>query len=214
MIDVINLSIRVGDFALDGINFHVPSGNYGILMGKTGSGKTSIIESICGLLKPTSGTIKIMGRDVTHLKPSSLGIGFVPQDGALFSTMTVRNHLGFGLSIRKWDRKRIEKRVVELAETLRILHLLDRVPYGLSGGERQRVSLGRALSYYPNVLCVDEPFSALDDETREDMYQLLKLIIDQTGIIIFHITHSYHEARRLADKIFRIENGKILERGN
>jgi len=214
MIDVINLSIRVGDFALDGINFHVPSGNYGILMGKTGSGKTSIIESICGLLKPTSGTIKIMGRDVTHLKPSSRGIGFVPQDGALFSTMTVRNHLGFGLSIRKWDRKRIKKRVVELAETLRILHLLDRVPYGLSGGERQRVSLGRALSYYPNVLCLDEPFSALDDETREDMYQLLKLIIDQTGIIIFHITHSYHEARRLADKIFRIENGKILERGN
>ena len=214
MIDVINLSIRVGDFALDGINFHVPSGNYGILMGKTGSGKTSIIESICGLLKPTSGTIKIMGRDVTHLKPSSRGIGFVPQDGALFSTMTVRNHLGFGLSIRKWDRKRIEKRVVELAETLRIPHLLDRVPYGLSGGERQRVSLGRALSYYPNVLCLDEPFSALDDETREDMYQLLKLIIDQTGIIIFHITHSYHEARRLADKIFRIENGKILERGN
>ena len=214
MIDVINLSIRVGDFALDGINFHVPSGNYGILMGKTGSGKTSIIESMCGLLKPTSGTIKIMGRDVTHLKPSSRGIGFVPQDGALFSTMTVRNHLGFGLSIRKWDRKRIKKRVVELAETLRILHLLDRVPYGLSGGERQRVSLGRALSYYPNVLCLDEPFSALDDETREDMYQLLKLIIDQTGIIIFHITHSYHEARRLADKIFRIENGKILERGN
>ena len=214
MIDVINLSIRVGDFALDGINFHVPSGNYGILMGKTGSGKTSIIESICGLLKPTSGTIKIMGRDVTHLKPSSRGIGFVPQVGALFSTMTVRNHLGFGLSIRKWDRKRIEKRVVELAETLRILHLLDRVHYGLSGGERQRVSLGRALSYYPNVLCLDEPFSALDDETREDMYQLLKLIIDQTGIIIFHITHSYHEARRLADKIFRIENGKILERGN
>ena len=211
MIDVINLSIRVGDFALDGINFHVPSGNYGILMGKTGSGKTSIIESICGLLKPTSGTIKIMGRDVTHLKPSSRGIGFVPQDGALFSTMTVRNHLGFGLSIRKWDRKRIEKRVVELAETLRILHLLDRVPYGLSGGERQRVSLGRALSYYPNVLCLDEPFSALDDETREDMYKLLKLIVDQMGITVFHITHSYHEARRLADKIFRLENGKILE---
>ena len=214
MIDVINLSIRVGDFALDGINFHVPSGNYGILMGKTGSGKTSIIESMCGLLKPTSGTIKIMGRDVTHLKPSSRGIGFVPQDGALFSTMTVRNHLGFGLSIRKWDRKRIKKRVVELAETLRILHLLDRVPYGLSGGERQRVSLGRALSYYPNVLCLDEPFSALDDETREDMYKLLKLIVDQMGITVFHITHSYHEARRLADKIFRLENGKILERGN
>ena len=151
---------------------------------------------------------------ITREEFSSRGIGFGPQDGALFSTMSVRNHLGFGLSIRKWDRKRIEKRVVELAETLRILHLLDRVPYGLSGGERQRVSLGRALSYYPNVLCLDEPFSALDDETREDMYQLLKLIIDQTGIIIFHITHSYHEARRLADKIFRIENGKILEKGN
>jgi ABC-type sugar transport system ATPase subunit len=128
--------------------------------------------------------------------------------------MTVRNHLGFGLSIRKWDRQRIKKRVIELAETLKIPHLLDRTPQGLSGGERQRVSLGRALSYYPNVLCLDEPFSALDDETREDMYQLLKLIIDQTSITIFHITHSDYESRRLADKIFRIENGKILERGD
>jgi len=214
MIEVENLSIRIGNFALDGINFYVPNGNYGILMGKTGSGKTSIMESICGLLNPSGGTIKIMGRDVTHLKPASRGIGFVPQDGALFSTMTVRNHLGFGLSIRKWDRQRIKKRVIELAETLKIPHLLDRTPQGLSGGERQRVSLGRALSYYPNVLCLDEPFSALDDETREDMYQLLKLIIDQTSITIFHITHSYYESRRLADKIFRIENGKILERGD
>ena len=214
MIDVENLSIRVGDFALDGIDFRVPNGNYGILMGKTGSGKTSIMESICGLLNVSGGTVKVMGRDVTHLKPAFRGIGFVPQDGALFSTMTVRNHLGFGLSIRKWDRQRIEKRVMELARTLKILHLLDRVPYGLSGGERQRVSLGRALSYYPNVLCLDEPFSALDDETREDMYQLLKLIVDQIGITVFHITHSYREAQRLADKIFRIENGKILESGN
>ena len=89
--------------------------------------------------------------------------------------------------------------------------MLDRIPYRLSGGERQRVSLGRALSYYPNVLCLDEPFSALDDETREDMYQLLKLIVDQMGITVFHITHSYHEARRLADKILRLENGKVLE---
>ena len=211
MIDVENLSIRLGDFVLDGIDFHVPNGNYGVLMGRTGSGKTSIMESICGLLNTSGGTIKIMGRNVTNLKPASRGIGFVPQDGALFSTMTVRNHLGFALSIRKWERQRIEKRVVELAETLKILHLLDRIPYRLSGGEQQRVSLGRALSYYPNVLCLDEPFSALDDETREDMYKLLKLIVDQMGITVFHITHSYHEARRLADKIFRLENGKILE---
>ena len=128
MIDVENLSIRVGDFVLDGIDFHVPNGTYGVLMGKTGSGKTSIMESICGLLNTSGGTIKIMGRNVTNLKPASRGIGFVPQDGALFSTMTVRNHLGFALSIRKWDRQRIEKRVVELAETLKILHLLDRIP--------------------------------------------------------------------------------------
>ncbi len=181
MIQVEDLATRAGDFALDNISFSIPSAHYGVLMGKTGSGKTTVLEAICGLKRVLGGRIILEGDDVTHLKPAERGIGFVPQDGALFSTMSVRDHLAFSLVIRKWPRAEIDARVTELAKLLGIEHLLARRPHGLSGGERQRVSLGRALASRPHVLCLDEPLSALDDETREEMYGLLRSVREQTG---------------------------------
>lgn len=213
MIQVEDLSVRAGEFALDHISFTIPSGQYGVLMGKTGTGKTTVLEAICGLKKVLAGRILLEGEDVTHLKPGERGIGFVPQDGALFSTMTIREHLAFALVIRKWSRRKIDARVDELAELLGIERLLARRPDGLSGGERQRVALGRALASRPHVLCLDEPLSALDDETREEMYVLLRSVSEQTGVTALHITHNLHEAEALADKLIFLRDGAMVEKG-
>ncbi len=209
MIRVENLRVQAGTFSLDSISFEVATGQYAVLMGRTGAGKTTLMESICGLRRVAGGRIRLMDRDVTGLKPAERGIGFVPQDGALFETMAVRQQLSFALTVRKWKRPETDRRVNELAELLGIKHLLDRRPAGLSGGERQRVALGRALAARPGVLCLDEPLSALDDATREEMYGLLSSVRRLAGVTTLHITHNRSESIRLADVVLLLEAGKI-----
>ncbi len=209
MIAVEHLTVRVGAFALQDITFEVPPGQYAVLMGRTGAGKTTLLEALCGLKPMAGGTIRLNGRDVTRLKPAERGIGYVPQDRALFQTMTVREHLAFALVIRKAARDAIRERVAELSRMLGIEHLLARKPYGLSGGEAQRVALGRALSVRPGILCLDEPLTALDDETRREMYTLLGNVRESTGVTILHVTHNLDEAAQLADCVFRLQNGKV-----
>jgi ABC-type sugar transport system ATPase subunit len=209
LIRVENLSLRAGQFALDSVSFEIPAGQYAVLMGRTGVGKTTLLESLCGLRQVTGGRIWLADRDVTNLKPSDRGIGFVPQDAALFETMSVREQLGFALAVRKAKRPAIDARVSELAELLGIQNLLDRMPDGLSGGERQRVALGRALAARPSILCMDEPLSALDDATRDEMYPLLESVRDKARVTTLHITHNRAEAIRLAGVVLLLENGTI-----
>jgi molybdate/tungstate transport system ATP-binding protein len=211
MIAVENLCLRAGAFSLDDVSFRVEAGDYAALMGSTGSGKTSLLEAICGLRPLTRGRIIVRERDVSGAKPAARGVGYVPQDGALFGTMTVARHLSFALEIRKWDATRCAHRVAELAELLGIGHLLQRTPKGLSGGERQRVALGRALSARPAVLLLDEPLSALDDDTRKQMYALLKRMQQQEDVTVLHVTHSHSEASALADVVLRLVEGQVLE---
>jgi ABC-type sugar transport system ATPase subunit len=209
MISLQHVSIRQGSFALDDVSLEVPAGAYGVLMGKTGSGKTTLLEAICGLRPVAAGRIQLSERDVTGLRPSARGIGYVPQDGALFSTLTVREHLAFALVIRRWKRAAVRARVEELARLLQIGHLLDRRPRGLSGGEAQRVALGRALAIRPPVLLLDEPLSALDDDTRGGMYELLEGLRRHLTVTVLHVTHNRSEAARLADRQFELRGGKI-----
>jgi ABC-type sugar transport system ATPase subunit len=150
------------------------------------------------------------GDDVTQLPPAARNIGYVPQDGALFPRMSVRRHLAFPLAIRGWAKADIQQRTDELAQRLAIGPLLDRLPAKLSGGERQRVALGRALSFHPPTLVLDEPLSALDEPTRDEMHHLLKSIQQETGATTLHITHSRHEATLLADHLFELRDGKIV----
>jgi ABC-type sugar transport system ATPase subunit len=211
MIVVENLSLRAGAFALDGVSLRVETGQYAVLMGKTGSGKTTLLEAVTGLKPVRAGRVLLMGNDVTALKPAERGVGYLPQDLALFPTMTVREHLEFALHVRRWDGNVAAKRVAELAALLGLGHLLDRRPEGLSGGEAQRVALGRALSFRPRVLLLDEPLSALDDETRQEMYALLRSVQRQTGVTALHVTHNLGEAKALADRLFVLKNGAIHE---
>jgi len=210
MIAVEHLTIRIGTFALADIAFAVPTGQYAVLMGRTGTGKTTLLEAICGLKPVVAGAIRLNERNVTRLKPAERGIGYVPQDAALFSTMTVREHLAFPLMIRKWNRAKIEGRVVELAEMLGLTPLLDRKPLGLSGGEAQRVALGRALAFRPNILCLDEPLSALDEATKDDMYKLLLSVQQHERVTVLHVTHNREDADQLADVILHLENGQVI----
>lgn len=211
MIEAKDLTVAVGQFVLRGVCFSVPQGKYAVLMGRTGSGKTTLLESVCGLKRVLSGKILLDRREVTALPPAQRNIGLVPQDGALFTSMTVRQHIEFALVIRHWSSEQRKLRCKELADMLHMGELLDRYPDQLSGGERQRVALGRALSFRPGILCLDEPLSALDDDTREEMISLLKLVQRETGVTALHVTHNRHEAEALADVRLHIEKGRLLE---
>jgi molybdate/tungstate transport system ATP-binding protein len=209
MIKLDNITVVAGNFRLKEVSLEVARGQYAMLMGRTGSGKTTLLEAICGLRRVESGAILLDDEDVTHWRPGMRGVGFVPQEGALFSTMTVYEHLAFALRVRQWQHREIKARVEAVAEQLAISALLPRHPLGLSGGERQRVALGRALTAQPKVLCLDEPLSALDYETRADMCALLERIKTETGVTVLHITHDRSEAARLADQVIDLSGGRV-----
>ena len=207
-----NLSIRSGPFTIGGINLLVPAGSYGVLMGGTGQGKTTILEAICGLRTVTGGRVLLGDVDMTRFKPADRGVGYLPQDLGLFPTMTVRGHLEFALRVRRTARSIINDRVAELAKLLGIEPLLPRHVGKLSGGEAQRVALGRALAFRPRVLLFDEPLNALDEATRDRLCDLLRKVQQQTGVTTLHITHTRAEARALADKLFILKGGRLTER--
>ena len=209
MIALENIVLRQGSFELRDIGLELAAGEYGVLMGASGSGKTTLLEAICGLRKIASGRIILGERDVSQLPPAERGVGYVPQDRALFPTMLVREQLAFGLVLRALGQAQIAKRVNELAELLGIIGLLDRMPDKLSGGEAQRVALGRALAHRPSVLCLDEPLAALDEEVHGEMCRLLERVHRETGVTILHITHSPSEAKRLAGCHFRLADGEV-----
>jgi ABC-type sugar transport system ATPase subunit len=211
MIELDDVTVTAGAFRLDRISFQVARGEYAVFMGRTGHGKTTILESICGLRKITSGSVLIDGMNVTRWPPGDRQIGYVPQDLALFPTLTVAEHLAFALRLRRRSPDVISAKSAELAEVLGIAHLLDRKMDGLSGGESQRVALGRALSFDPAVLLLDEPLSALDEATRAEMHGLLLKLKRTTGVTTLHVTHSEEEAEALADRRFVLHDGAVSE---
>jgi len=211
MIQLCDVAVTAGEFSLSGISFHVDAGQYAVLMGQTGRGKTTILESICGLRNIKSGRILVHGSDVTNASPADRQIGYVPQDLALFPTLNVRQHLEFALRLRKKPATEIAERVSELADVLGIEHLLGRNIRGLSGGESQRVALGRALSFRPAVLLLDEPLSALDEATRYEIHDVLKRVKDKSHVTTLHVTHSVEDAEALADRRLTLIDGQVSD---
>lgn len=212
MIELDRVTIRSGTFSLNNVSLSIPQGTYAVLMGNTGQGKTTILEAICGLKTVTSGQVRLNGVEMTGWPPGNRNVGYVPQDLALFPSLTVRGHLEFALRIRGWSPPDIRDRVHELAQLLGIESLLDRGVRGLSGGESQRVALGRALSFRPQNLILDEPLNALDEATRDRLCELLRTIQEGSDLTTLHVTHSRAEARLLAEKLYILSAGGLVER--
>jgi molybdate/tungstate transport system ATP-binding protein len=213
MIKIKNLSNDWKSFKIDDINLQVEEGEYFVILGPSGSGKTMLLELIAGMWPPDSGKICMDNQDVTVFPPEKRGVGFVYQNYMLFPHKTVFENIAFGLKVRKVANDEIKTRVNEIMDLFGISHLTDRLPRTLSGGEQQRTALARALIIYPKVLLMDEPLSALDKKTREELIQELKNIHRKFDITIIHVTHNFEEALMLADRIAIIRNGRISQVG-
>lgn len=213
MIWVENLCLQAGTFRLQEISFRIERGEYFILLGPTGCGKTLLVEAICGLNTPVSGRIHIDGRDVTHIDPARRKIGYVPQDYGLLPFKTVAQNIAFGLEARGLDKAGIRNRLDALFETLDIGHIRDRLPARLSGGERQRVALGRALAIQPDVMVLDEPLSALDEGTCRELMTRLKRLHTRLNTTFIHICHRIEEAITLGNTLAVMRDGRIEQRG-
>ena len=212
MVAVEELTVRQGAFALERVSFAVPAGSYAVLTGPTGGGKTTLLEVIAGIRRPHSGVVRLRGRDATRDAPALRNVGYVPQDAALFRTMTVRENLGFALMVRKIARPEVDARVQELAARLGLQRILERRAVGLSGGEAQRVALGRALAFRPDVLLLDEPLNAVDEATRDDLLGVLEALRRTRAVTVVHVTHAHAEGERLADVRLELASGRIATR--
>lgn len=209
MIHIHQLCVKQDKFLLSAIEWQIDSGEYAVLMGQTGCGKTSLLEAICGLRRIAAGQIFLDHVDVTRWSPQRRNIGYVPQDAVLFPGMRVDRQIEFPLEIRRVSTQRRRQRVQELAELLEIGNLLKRMPDGLSGGERQRVALARAISFAPKILCLDEPLSALDESTHARMLTYLKRVHQTQSVTVLHITHNATEAQQLATQVFQLSGGQL-----
>lgn len=214
-IQVKNANKKYGDFkALDDVSLHIPQGSLTALLGPSGSGKSTLLRTIAGLDQPDSGQVIFNGQDVTALAPQDRGIGFVFQHYAAFKHMTVRDNVGFGLSIRKKPSHEIDKRVDELLEIVGLAGYQNRYPAQLSGGQRQRLALARALAVNPKVLLLDEPFGALDAKVRENLRVWLRNLHEEFTITTILVTHDQEEALDVADRIAVLNKGRIEQVGS
>lgn len=213
MITIKDLHIRLPGFCLNNIDLEIPEGEFFVLMGPTGAGKTILLEAIAGLMTVTRGRIFIYGRDVTEFPPEKRGIGIVYQDQALFPHLTVRKNIAYGLRYQQIDQRGTVERIDAMVSLLNLSHLLDRFPGNLSGGEKQRVALARALAVQPSVLLLDEPISALDPNFREEVRNALKTLHQSTKGIFMMVTHDFADALSLADRVAVINKGRIEQVG-
>ena len=199
--------------AIEDISFTVPDGEFWVLVGASGCGKSTILRTIAGLEQATSGDLYIGDRRANDIPARDRDVAMVFQNYALYPHMTVAQNLSFGLRMRGADKKTICDRVTYVAEILDIAHLLQRKPKQLSGGQQQRVALGRAIARQPQVFLLDEPLSNLDAQLRDEMRSQLKGLHQQLGITTIYVTHDQTEAMTLSDRLVVLHEGKIQQIG-
>lgn len=214
MLAVRNLVKRYGEvLAVNRVSFDVLDGEFMILLGPSGSGKTTILRCIAGLERPTEGEIYLDGELINDVPPKDRDMAMVFQSYALYPHMKVYDNIAFPLKLRKVGKREIDKRVREVAEMLRIGHLLDRKPNQLSGGEQQRVALARAIVRRPKVFLMDEPLSNLDAKLRVYMRAELKKLQEELKVTTVYVTHDQVEAMTMADKIIVLNRGEVQQIG-
>ena len=209
IIEIRRYSLARENFALRDIDLDIYDNECFAILGRTGSGKTMLLESIAGYYSDGSGSITISGKDVRTLPAEKRRIGFVYQDHGLFPHMTVFKNIAYGLSMRKKGKNEIRERVHDMAAAFGISNILDQYPGTLSGGEKQRTAMARALITKPDVLLLDEPFSALDPATKDSIYGQFRRIREQYRCPILFVTHDFNEAQLLADRIGIMSDGRL-----
>jgi molybdate/tungstate transport system ATP-binding protein len=205
VIDIEGLSARVGSFRLQDVAFAVPTGAYGVVIGPAASGKTTLLETIGGVVPATGGTIRLAGRDVTRLPPEERGVGLVYQHAYLFPHLTVEHNVTYAATDAASAR--------ELATRFGVAEMWAREVRTLSGGERQLVALARALARRPTVLLLDEPFSALDPRRRSQVRREVRALHRELALTVLQVTHDFTEAGLLGDVAVLLDAGRVLQSG-
>ena len=206
------LGKRYGEIdAVVATHLSVEKGEFVSLLGPSGCGKTTTLQMIAGFVEVTSGRILLDGRDITHAKPASRGLGVVFQSYALFPHMTVKDNVAFGLRMRKVPNGELHQRVDRVLKLVRLDPHAERYPRELSGGQRQRVALARALVIEPPVLLLDEPLSNLDANLREEMQFEIRRIQREVGITTLMVTHDQSEALSISDRVVVMQAGRITQ---
>ncbi len=214
MLEVRNLSYHTKNFSLKNISFTVGEKEYVVLLGPTGSGKTLLLKNIAGIVHQNfSGEIKWRGEDVSYLLPEERSFVYMAQDYKLFPHLDVSRNIMFSPAWKKLEPSRKSILFNNIVSTFGISHLLERPIDNLSGGERQRVALARALASSPKLLLLDEPFSAIDTGLKRHLWFEIKNILLSSGISVIQVTHDIEEAMTVADRIYVIINGTIVQSG-
>jgi len=211
-IELISVSKRFGDVtAVEATDLKIEQGEFVTLLGPSGSGKSTILSMIAGLTAPSSGHIKIGGRDVTHVRPAQRNLGLVFQSYALFPHMSVFDNIAFPLDIRGLRKADIAQRVGKALEQVRLTGLQARRPSQLSGGQQQRVALARALVFEPDILLLDEPMGALDKNLREEVQLELRQLQRELGVTTVLVTHDQEEALSLSTRLVVLDHGRVQQ---
>jgi len=213
MIEIKNISKDLGEFHLKDVTMEIRDGEYFVIIGPTGAGKSILLETLAGIYRPDGGQIMMDGRDITNIPSRERNIGMVYQDYTLFPYLNVDQNIGFGLKNLKMDKEGIKAKVEELKEFMGIGHLAHRYPGTLSGGEQQKVAIARAIAIEPKVLLLDEPLSALDSRTKSYLRDGLKRVKKEYDVTMVHVTHDQTEGIMLADRIAVIMDGRLIQVG-
>ena len=208
-IDVNGLRVTRGEFTLRVDSLSIAEHEIFAILGTTGSGKTVLMESIAGAFPTDSGSIMLDGKNIDDLPVQQRHLGILYQDYALFPHMTVRDNIAYGLKRQRPRPRNIDEQVDAIMQMFGIEHLAQRYPGVISGGESQRTALARALVLRPEILILDEPFSALDPTTKRQMYEMLRAVHDDFSCTIVFVTHDFHEAQTLADRVGIILDGEL-----
>ncbi len=213
-LEISALEVSYGETkVLKGVTISVAGGEFIALLGASGCGKTTLLRAISGFAPVESGTVRVSGRDITHLPPDRRDMTMVFQSYALWPHMTVAQNIGYGLRLRRMPRDDIARRTDEMLAMLRLEGLGQRSVTQLSGGQRQRVALGRALAVNPRILLLDEPLSNLDARVRVQVRHEIKTIQQDIGITAIHVTHDREEAMIMADRLIILNDGAIAQSG-
>ncbi|MFW5945011.1 MAG: ABC transporter ATP-binding protein [Bacteroidota bacterium] len=213
MLELKNISKSFGGFRIHDIDLRVEVGDYYVILGKSGAGKTLLLEILAGLIVPDKGMIELEGRDITKQRIQDRPMGLVFQDHAIFPHFTVFGNIAYPLKRRRFSGSEIDRRIEDLAETMQIRHLLNRYPDTLSGGEVQRTVLARTLAFGPRLLLLDEPLSSLDVQFKKELQALLR-DLNRRGQTIVHVTHDYEEALALANRVGVMQGGTLVQQGD